>query len=74
MCPHVIGWKGPTYHVLSFQFGGQSKRGLPPQGDWKCMNVNGISQLALRSGLWQTGPKHGKPQTCVDTIELEVVY
>ncbi len=74
MCPHVIGWKGPAYHVLSFQFGGQSSRGLPPGGEWKCMDVDGISQLALRDGPWYTGITHGKPQTCVDAIELEVAY
>src|SRR5579872_7175233 len=74
ICPHVIGWKHSAYHVLSYQFGGQSSRGLPPEGEWKCMNVNGISQLALRDGPWFTGTEHTRPQTCVDQIELVVTY
>ena len=74
MCPHVIGWKGAVHHVLSYQFAGDSSKGLPPGGDWKCMDVDGISQLALRDGPWQTGATHGKPQTCVDRVEAVVNY
>ena len=74
MCPHVSGWKDTAHHVLSFQFAGDSSKGLSPAGDWKCMDVYGISQLALRDGPWHTGITHGKPQTCVDSIEAEVSY
>jgi hypothetical protein len=72
MCPHVVGWKNGAHHVLSYQFAGGSSRGLPPGGEWRCMDIDGITQLALRDGPWQTGPSHTKPQTCVDSKEAEV--
>ena len=74
MCPHVVGWKVPAHHVLSYQFAGDSSKGLAPEGEWKCMDVDGISQLALRDGPWRTGTTHGKPQRCVDVIEAEINY
>ena len=74
MCPHVIGWKRSAHHVLSFQFGGDSSRGLPAGGEWKCMNVDGLSNLTLRDGPWMTGPGHSRPQTCVDRVEVEVSF
>jgi hypothetical protein len=73
MCPHVIGWKNGVHHILSFQYAGQSSKGLPPGGEWKCMDVDGISQLQFIEGDWFTGPhKTGKPQVCVDQVEATV--
>ncbi len=74
MCPHAIGWKGSVYHVLSYQFAGQSSRQLPAAGQWKCMDVNGISQLRVMEGAWYTGTNHTRPQNCIDAIEVEVSY
>jgi len=74
MCPHVIGWKKGVHNVLSYQFAGESKTGLPPGGDWKCMHVDGLSNLALRNGPWHTRDDHSEPQRCVDEIEAEVTY
>jgi hypothetical protein len=75
MCPHVLGWKGSEHHVLSFQFGGESSKELPPEGEWKCMVVDAISQLKiLPDGEWRTGTTHGRPQTCVDQIEAVIPY
>ena len=82
-CPHAIGWKGPTekkanttYHVIGYQFGGSSKSGLPPGGQWRCFPVDGLSDVASRAGEWHTGDNHTKPNTCIDQnrIELEVAY
>jgi hypothetical protein len=76
MCPHVIGRKGPAHHVLSYQFAGESSKGLQPGGDWKCMDVDRLSQLALRDGPWHTDTHHTRPQTCValNAIEAEVIF
>jgi len=61
--------------VLSFQFAGESSKGLSPEGQWKCMDVDGLSQVSLRDGPWHTGTrKTNEPQRCVDQIEAEVVY
>ena len=73
MCPHVLGLKKGVRHVLSYQFGGESSRGLPPSGEWKCMQVDALSQVALRDGQWFTGTrKTNKPQSCVDQVDVEV--
>jgi hypothetical protein len=73
MCPHVIGWKNGVRNVLSYQFAGGSSRGLPVDGEWKCMDVDGITQLQLIKGSFVTGTrKTGKPETCVDSVEASV--
>lgn len=74
ICPHVIGRKGGREQVLAFQFAGGSRSGLPPEGQWRCMPVAGISGVQLIDGDWHTGAGHSEPQTCVDEIDLEVQY
>lgn len=74
MCPHAIGTKNGESHVLSYQFGGSSKSGLPPGGQWRCMVVSGISAAVAQEGQWHTGDSHTRPQTCVDNIDVEVAY
>jgi len=73
MCPHVLGMKNGVRHVLSYQFAGQTSEGLPPEGQWKCMDVDNLSQVLLRDGPWHTGVrKTNKPQRCVDLNEIDV--
>jgi hypothetical protein len=73
MCPHVLGSKNGVRHVLSFQFAGDSSEGLPPGGQWKCMDVDGLSDVSLREGLWMTGPRRpGKPEPCIDIAHTSV--
>lgn len=74
MCPHAMGWKTGVHHVLSFQFAGDSSRGLPPSGQWRCMDVDGLTNVSVHDGPWHTGPSHTKPQNCIDQIEVEVPY
>lgn len=73
-CPHVLGLKRGRQHVLTFQFAGGSSRGLPPEGQWRCMDVDRISGIIVRDGPWRTGESHTRPQTCVDLIDVEVTY
>jgi hypothetical protein len=35
MCPHVIGWKRGSFHVLSYQFADESREVCRPEGEWK---------------------------------------
>ena len=73
MCPHVLGSKNGVRHVLAFQFAGGSSRGLPPGGQWKCMDVDRLSNVSLREGPWQTGLRTtGKPQSCVESVDISV--
>jgi hypothetical protein len=74
VCPHALGLKRGKRHVLVFQFAGESSRGLPPEGEWRCMNVGEIMGAELRQGDWHTGDSHLRPQTCVDDIDVEVDY
>ena len=74
MCPHVLGSKDGVRHVLSFQFAGNSSQGFPAGGQWKCMDVDGLSNLSLREGLWFTGPREtGNPQPCVYIAHTSVI-
>lgn len=72
-CPHTLGLKRGKKHVLTYQFGGHSNTGLPPGGQWRCMDVDEISDLIVRDGPWHTGVSHTRPQTCVDIIDVEVM-
>ena len=73
-CPHALGMKRGEAQVLGFQFGGGSSSGLPPGGEWRCMKVQDLQQLMLTTGPWYTGTSHSKPQTCIDSIDVEVSY
>lgn len=46
-CPHVLGRKGNRHHVLAFQFGGASRRGLPLGGGWRCFDVDRLQGVTL---------------------------
>jgi hypothetical protein len=74
MCPHVIGTKKGRPHALFFQFGGESSKGLPPGGEWRCLDVDDLTLLETRPGEWHSGSRHSQPQSCVDEIDVEVDY
>lgn len=74
ICPHVLGTKNGQLKVLSFQFAGESSKGLPPEGEWRCMFVERIENAEMRPGKWHTSHSHTQPQRCVDQIDVEVPY
>ena len=74
ICPHVMGMKNGKTQVLSYQFGGTSRSGLPAGGEWRCMEVNRIGNPRTRDGKWHTGNRHTQPQTCIDLIDVEVAH
>src|SRR5438445_12776593 len=71
MCPHVLG-RGPDGQVqaLFFQFGGESGKRLPPQGDWRCLRLAELSDVLVRDGPWHTGPRR-LPQVRVQGVPLQ---
>lgn len=71
MCPHVIGTKNGRHQALFFQFAGSSSSGLPPGGEWRCIPIDGLSDVVRRSGQWHSGGEHTQ-QTCVDVVDVEV--
>ena len=74
MCPHAIGSKDGRRQALFFQFAGSSISGLPPGGEWRCIPIEGLSDVVRRSGRWHSGGDHTQPQTCVDLVDVEVAY
>jgi predicted DNA-binding transcriptional regulator YafY len=74
ICPHTLGHTKGAEQALSFQFAGQSKSGLPPEGEWRCMRLAEVYDAQLRDGPWRTAPDHSRPQTCVKQIDVEVAF
>jgi hypothetical protein len=68
-CPHVIGWREGQPRALVFQFAGYSSRGLPSGGDWRCLAIDRLSEVALRDGPWHSR-EHSQPQRCIDDVDL----
>jgi hypothetical protein len=71
MCPHVIGARDGQPRALFFQFAGSSGRGLAPGGDWRCLPLEGLIEVAIHDGDWHTRA-HSEPQRCIDDVDLEI--
>jgi hypothetical protein len=71
-CPHAIGTKQGQQHVMMFQFAGDSSKGLPPGGEWRCMDVNQLSNVSVKDGPWHTRDDHTRPNTCIDVVDVDV--
>ncbi len=74
MCPHAIGQKGGQQQALFFQFGGTSASGLPPGGEWRCIPIEGLSDVEVAIGEWRTDGRHSQRQTCIDEVDVEVEH
>ena len=72
LCPHALGTKNGRPQALFFQFGGESERGLPAGGDWRCLPLDGLGDVSLHDGAWFTDGRYGEAQTCVDEIDVAV--
>jgi hypothetical protein len=72
LCPIILGHSQGQEKALTYQFGGQSKSGLPPQGEWRCLWLSKVSNVQLRDGPWFAGSSHTQPQGCVEIVDLDV--
>lgn len=72
LCPIILGHTRSAEKALTFQFGGSSNSGLPPRGEWRCLWLSKVSDVALRDGAWRSGSKHTQPQGCVEIVDLDV--
>ena len=77
LCPHVGGRKRRKpncLHVFCYQFEGTSNslESLPPDGRgvWRCLAVEKLSQVELRTDAWHTEPRSGQ-QTCIDEVDFD---
>src|SRR5947209_3766622 len=72
ICPHILGHTSGQEKALTYQFGGQSRSGLPPGGEWRCLFISKVRDAQLRDGPWHGGSGHSKPQGCVETVDIDV--
>ena len=72
LCPIILGHSHGQEKALTFQFGGQSRKGLPPGGQWRCLFLTKVSDARLHDGPWHTGDSHSQPQGCVEIVDLDV--
>ena len=72
LCPVILGHKKGEEKALTYQFGGDSEKGLPPGGEWRCLFLSKVRDLQLRDGPWRTGDSHTQPQGCVKIVDLDV--
>ncbi len=79
VCPHAIGY-GPSGNeqVLVYQFGGFGSKGpassFKPEDRWRCISIDGISELAIVDGEWLSAANYSTPSTCVKEVDLEVEF
>jgi len=72
LCPVILGHSAGQEVALTYQFAGQSRSGLPPGGDWKCLRLSKVRDVQLRDGLWHAGSSHTGPQSCVKVVDFDV--
>jgi len=74
LCPHVGGRKSSRLHVFCYQFGGSSNSVDPlapeDRGVWRCLTVEKLSQVELRTGAWHTKSRSPR-QTGIDEIDFD---
>lgn len=74
MCPHTLGHTKDREQGLFFQFGGESSKGLPDGGEWRCMEIALLDEVEVIEGDWHTRDDHSRPQTCVEHVDVEVAF
>jgi hypothetical protein len=72
LCPIVLGHNKGEERVLAYQFAGNASHGLPPGGQWKCLQLSKMTEVELRHGRWHAGSSHRRPQGCVSEVDLDV--
>jgi hypothetical protein len=74
VCPVIIGTKNGKKRVLTFQFGGESSKGLEKGGAWRCMDVKKIQIIEVKKSDWHVGSYQSIPQTCVDKVDIQAQF
>jgi len=71
--PHILGYKASGEEaVFMFQVGGESSQPLPPGGDWRCFDLDGIADIQVREGSWRGDSRHRQAQTCIQFVDVDV--
>ena len=74
-CPHLLGRRSKadgTRSVISLEEASDSglRTVSAGVGGWRCIVVEKLSQVELRSGGWHTEPR-SRRQTCIDEVEFD---
>jgi len=72
LCAVILGHSSGQEKALTFQFSGESKSGLPPGGEWRCLWLEKVGDVRLRDGPWFAGSSHTQPQGCVEAVDIDV--
>jgi hypothetical protein len=72
LCPIILGHSQGQEKALTYQFGGDSRSGLPHGGEWRCLFLSKAQDIQLRDGPWISGARHTQPSTCVEDVDLDV--
>src|SRR6201984_2588081 len=72
LCPIILGHSQGQEKALTYQFGGQSEKGLPPGGQWRCLWLSKVSDVRLHDGPWHAGDRHKQPQGCVEIADPHI--
>ena len=72
LCPVILGHSRNEEKALTYQFGGQSRSGLPRGGQWRCLWLSKVSDVHVREGPWHAGSSHRRPQGCVEIVDADV--
>lgn len=77
LCVHEIGL-GPkgNEQILAYQFGGDTSKGPAVEIDdelrWRCMPIEGLSDVEIVEGPWHTGDNRGAGNTCIADTDLAI--
>ena len=75
LCPQVGGRRSSRLHVFCYQFGGNSNSvellAQEGRGVWRCLAVEKLSHVELRTGPWHTEPR-AKQQSCIDEVDFDI--
>lgn len=72
LCPIILGHSQGKEKALAFQFGGESKSGLPRGGEWRCLWLSRAKNVEIHEGPWRAGSSHKQPQGCVEVVDVDV--
>jgi hypothetical protein len=74
-CPHRLGRnRAGKLRVLCYQYGGESRSGLQPEGslsNWRCVELEKLSQVKLLEDPWRTAPNHSRIASCVAEADID---
>jgi hypothetical protein len=67
LCPIILGHADGEEKALTFQVGGESSSGLPPDGEWRCLFLSKVERAFMRDGPWRAGEGQASRKAALNT-------